>query len=78
MRPASLRIRSAANYELLAVKALQLDPDAAVARRIGLIGALGDGALEAEFAGLGAELRTAASDVLAVAQPGNLLLEQAV
>ena len=78
VRPASLGIGPANDHELLAVEALRLDPDPAVARCVGSIGALGDGAFQAQLAGLLAEARTVASNVLAVAQPVDLLLEQAL
>jgi hypothetical protein len=76
--PASLRVGPSNDHELLAIEALRLDPDAAVARSVWSVGALGDDAFETELAGLRAELRTVASNVLAVAQTTDLLLEQAV
>src|SRR4030095_5389825 len=45
VRPAALWIGPADDHELLAVEALRLDPDPAVARRVGSIGLLRDGAL---------------------------------
>src|SRR4051812_26743781 len=63
--------------ELLAVQALRLDPDPAVARGIGSVGALGDGAFQAEPAGLRAKTRAVAGDVVRIAQAASFLPEQA-
>ena len=76
MRSATLRIGPADDNELLAVEALRLDPDPAVAWGIGSIGLLGDGALQAQLAGLRAEAGTVTGNVLAVAQAADFLLEQ--
>src|SRR5262249_13217826 len=76
VRAAALRICPADDNELFAVEALRLHPDSSVTRRIGLIGALRNGALEAELAGAGAEAWAVAGDVLAVAQTSDILPEQ--
>lgn len=68
VRSAALRIGPAYDDELLAVKALGLDPNPAVTGRIRLIRALGDGAFEPELAGLSAEPRAVAGNMLAVAE----------
>jgi hypothetical protein len=76
--PASLRVGPSNDHELLAIEALRLEPDPTVARSIGSIGELWDDAFETELAGLRPKLRTVASNVLAVAQTTDLLLEQAL
>jgi hypothetical protein len=76
VRPAALRIGPADDHEILAVEALGLDPGPTITGRIGPICVLGDGALEAQAAGLCAEARTITNNVLTVAQPADLLLEQ--
>jgi hypothetical protein len=76
VRSAALRIGPADNNELLAVEALGLDPDPAVPWSLGTIDLLGDGALQAQLAGLCAEGRTLTDNVFAVAQAAHLLLEQ--
>ena len=74
----ALGVGPADDHELLAVEALRLDPKAAIARRVGSIGPLGDDAFEAELAGLFAEARATAGNVFAVAQSRNRLPEQAL
>src|ERR671912_179354 len=76
MTAAALRVCPADDNELLAVEAFRLDPDPAVARSIGSVGALGDGALQPEPAGLRAKTRAVASDVIGVAQTVDFLAEQ--
>jgi len=56
-RTRTFGIGPADNHELLAILALDLHPQAAIAGRIGRLCALGDDALQRQFAGLGIELR---------------------
>ena len=77
MRPTARRIGPADDNELLAVEALRLHPDPAVAWCIGPIRLLGDGALETQAASLFAEARPVTRNMLTVAQPADLLPEQA-
>ena len=51
MRPAALGIGPTDNDELLAIEALGLDPDPAVAGGVGSIRSLRDGAFETKLAG---------------------------
>jgi hypothetical protein len=76
VRSAALRIGPADNNELLAVEALRLNPDPSIARGIGPICLLGDGALQAQLAGLCAKAGTVTGNVLAVAQAADCLPEQ--
>src|SRR5271156_1435879 len=62
-RTRALGISPADHHELLAVLALDLHPKAAIAGLIGSIPALGDDALQRQFAGPGVELR-APSDLM--------------
>jgi hypothetical protein len=78
VRSAALRIGPANDNELLAVETLGLHPDPAVAWCIGPISLLGDGTLEPRFAGLRADRRAVTDNVFAVAQPADLLPEQAL
>jgi len=76
VRAAALRISPADDDELFAVQALRFDPDPPVTWCVGSIGLLGDGAFEAQLAGLCPEGRTVTDNVLTVAQAADLLLEQ--
>ena len=64
--PASLRVGPSNNHELLAIEALRLDPDPAVARSICAIDPLGDDAFQTQLAGVLTETRGAASHMLVV------------
>ena len=77
VRPAALGIGPAHDDELLAVQALRLDPDAAVAWSVGAIGELRDNTFQAQLAGMLAEAGAVARNMVAVAQTADLLLEQA-
>ena len=67
-RACTLGISPADNHELPSVLAFDLHPEAAIAGRIGCLRALGDNALERQFAGLGIELRALSDLVIAVLQ----------
>jgi hypothetical protein len=77
VRPAALGISPAHDHELLAVQALRLDPDPAVPWSVEAIGELRDSTFQAELAGVLAEAGAIARNVFAIAQTGDLLLEQA-
>jgi hypothetical protein len=76
MRPTSGRVGPTNNNELLAIEALRLDPDPAVARCVWSVGSLGDDAFQTQLAGVLTETRAVTSQVLVVPQPLALLLEQ--
>src|SRR5271156_1773769 len=75
-RPRALGISPADHHELLAVLAFDLHPQAAIAGRIGSVGALGDDALQRQFAGPDIELRAASNLVIAVLQRRSGVREQ--
>ena len=74
--PASLRVGPSNDHELLAIEALRLDPDPAVARSICAIDLLGDDAFQTQLAGVLTETRPVTSHMLVVSQPLDLFLEQ--
>jgi adenylate cyclase len=76
VRTAAARFRPADDNELLAVQALGLEPQAAIARNVGLVDPLRHHALYAQLAGLLAEARTVTHDVIGEAQTTDLALEQ--
>src|SRR5688500_5401544 len=76
MRARALRIGPANHDEFLTVQALDLAPDAAVARLVGAVQPLRDDALDAELAGMSVEGFTAPKMMFAVLQPGRRLREQ--
>jgi hypothetical protein len=72
MRARAFRIGPADNYAFLAIEALCLHPDPAIAWRVGRIGAFRDDAFKPELAGLRVEVCAAAGVVIAVLQrPAN-------
>jgi hypothetical protein len=71
--PASLRVGPSNDHELLAIEALQLDPDPAVARCVWSVGSLGDDAFQTQLAGVLTETRAVTSHILIVPQPLKLL-----
>src|SRR4051794_36689333 len=68
MRSRAFRIGPADHDEFLAVEALGLDPEPAVAGHVGRIGAFRDDAFEPERAGLCIKLRAPARLMIAVLQ----------
>jgi hypothetical protein len=76
MRPTSGQVCPTNNNELLAIEALRLDPDPAVARCVWSVGSLGDEAFQTQLAGVLTETRAVTSHVLVVPQPLDLLLEE--
>ena len=78
MRPAPGRIGPADDDELLAIEALRLYPEPAIAGRIGPVDPLRDRTFETQPAGLGPKARAVPQHVLAEAQRRKVLLEQAL
>jgi hypothetical protein len=76
VRPAFLRVGPSNDHELLAIEALRLDLDPAVARCVWSVGSLGDDAFQTQLAGVLTETRAVTSHMLVVPQPLDLLLEQ--
>jgi hypothetical protein len=74
--PASLRVGPTNDHKLLAIEALRLDPDPAVAWCVWSVGSLGDDAFKTQLAGVLAEARAVTGHMLVVPQPLDLLLEQ--
>jgi hypothetical protein len=68
IRPPSFGISPADHDKFLAVEAFDLEPDAAIAGRIGRIGAFRNDALEIELAGVLVEGRAPAPVIVAVVQ----------
>jgi hypothetical protein len=73
MQSATLRIVPADDNEFLAVEAFGLDPDTAIARRIGLVGLLRNQALDLEGAGLPQNVGPITRHMLAEPQPVTCL-----
>jgi len=66
--PSALGIGPPDDHELLPLFALDLDPHAAIAGRIGCVSAFGDDALQRQFTNLGVELRALSDLVIAEVQ----------
>jgi len=64
--PRALGIGPADHHELLAVQAFHFQPQAAIAGRVGRIGAFRNDALELKLAGLRMECRPVAAVIIAV------------
>src|SRR5689334_21766834 len=72
-----LALRGPADHdEFLAVEAFDLEPDAAVAGRVGRIGAFRDDALELQLAGLFMKRRAMATMIIAVMKRRRDALQQ--
>jgi hypothetical protein len=76
MRSISLGVSPSNDHELLAIEALRLNPDSAIARCLWSVGSLGDDAFQTQHAGVLTETRTVTRHMLVVPQPSALLLEQ--
>ena len=75
-RPHAFRIGPADHYEFLAVQAVDLEPQAAVAGRVSCIGALRDDALERQRAGLFMKFPAANDLVISVVQGWRRIRQQ--
>jgi hypothetical protein len=71
MAATSFGLSPAYDHELLAVEALRLDPDPAVAGCIGAIDPLRYASLEAQLAGVRTKARAVANHVVAVTRAGH-------
>jgi hypothetical protein len=71
VRSAAARIRPADHNEFLAIQALGLEPQATIARHLGLLEPFRDDALETHLASMLADARAIAHDVVGEVQSRN-------